>query len=325
MRHALFSCLAAASFALVVPAAAQPPAPTALTARSITASRIDLTWQGVSNGKQVLHSATNAAFTGGVKRTLGADVRAYSHTGLPGSTSYWYRVKSNGNGGSPWSAPANATTAPAGPGVRSLSSSSLEISWTPNPANASIDGYTVRYGTSADFAAGETGYHWAGDRSVGTYVAAGLAPGRTYYVAVKAEGSPDSAFSASASVTLPGAGVPIAPLFFGQNAWMPEWIGLAHKWGDLERLLCGAAYVPGAPCEPAEVQASGVQAMRYGGKSVDKNWDDGVSPGQYLTMVDNLRANGIEPILQVPYHDGAFTSVAAGLVATVNGAPTAAR
>ena len=138
---------------------------------------------------------------------------------------------------------------------------------------------------------------------------------------MKAEGGPASAFSASASVTLPG-GVPISPLFFGQNAWMPEWIGLSHKWGDLERLLCGAAYVPGAPCQPAEVHASGVQVMRYGGKSVDKYWDDGVSPGQYLTMVDNLRANGIEPILQVPYHDGEFPpAVAAGLVATINGAP----
>jgi hypothetical protein len=323
MRHALF-CLAAASFALAVPAAAQPPAPTALTARSISASQIDLTWQGASNGKQVLHAATNAGFTGGVKRTLGADVRAFAHTGLAGSTTWWYRVKSNGDGGSPWSLPANATTAPAGVAVRSLSSASLEISWTPNPANSSIDGYTVRYGTAPDFAGGLTEYHWAGDRTVGTYVAAGLAPGGTYYVAVKAEGSPDSAFSASASVTLPGGGVPISRVFFGQNAWMPEWVGLAHKWGDLEQLLCGADYVPGAPCEPAEVQASGVQVMRYGGKSVDKNWDDGVSPGQYLTMVDNLRANGIEPILQVPYHDGAFApGVAAALVAAINGAPNA--
>lgn len=318
MRPALF-CIAA-SFALVVPAAAQPPAPTALTARSISASQIDLAWQGVSNGKQVLHSATNAAFTGGLKRTLGADVRAYSHTGLTGSTTWWYRVKSNGNGGSPWSVPASATTAPAGLAARSLSSSSLEISWTPNPANTSVDGYTVRYGTAPDFTGAV--YRWAGDRTAAAYVATGLSPGATYYVAVKAEGSPDSAFSASAHVTLPGAGVPISRVFFGQNAWMPEWIGLAHKWGDLEQLLCGADYVPGAPCQPAEVQASGVQVMRYGGKSVDKNWDDGASPGQYLTMVDNLRTNGIEPILQVPYHDGVFSpAVAAGLVATVNGPP----
>ncbi|MET0551522.1 MAG: fibronectin type III domain-containing protein [Vicinamibacteria bacterium] len=320
MRDALLR-LAVLSAGLAAPAAAQVPAPTALTARSVSDSRIDLTWAGTSNGKQTLHSATNPAFTGGVKRTLGADVRAYAHTGLPGSTTYWYRVKSNGNGGSPWSAPASGTTAPAGLAVQVLSSSSLEISWTPNPANTSVSGYTVRYGTAADFASSATEYHWAGDRTVARYVAAGLAPGTTYYAAVKAEGSPASVFSPSASVTLPG-GIPISRVFFGQNAWMPEWIGLAHKWGDLELLLCGADYVPGGPCEPAEVHASGVQAMRYGGKSVDKNWDDAVSPGQYLTMVDNLRTNGIEPLLQVPYHDGAFApAVAAGLVATVNGPP----
>jgi hypothetical protein len=308
--------------AVAAPATAVPPAPTDLTARSVSATQIDLTWAGASNGKQVLHSATNAAFTGGTKRTLGADVRAFSHTGLAGSTTWWYRVKSNGAGGSPWSVPASGTTAPAGLAVRSLSPTSLEIAWIANPANPSLAGYTVRFSTSATFPAG-TVYDWAGPSTTSTYVADGLEAGATYHVAVKAEGSPDSIFTASASVTLPVAPVPISRLFFGQNAWMPAWVGPVQKWGDLELLLCGAGYVPGGPCVPAEVQASGVQAMRYGGKSVDKDWDDGVSPGQYLTMVDNLRANGIEPILQVPYHDGAFSpSVAAGLVAAINGPPS---
>lgn len=312
----LLLCLAAARTA-----AAVPPAPTDLTARSVSASQIDLTWAGPSNGKQVLHSATNSGFAGGTKRTLGADVRAFSHTGLAGSTTFWYRVKSNGNGGSPWSVPASGTTAPAGLAVKSLSPTSLEISWTANPANPDLDGYTVRFSTSAAFPAG-TVYDWAGPGTTSTYVAEGLDAGATYHVAVKAEGSPDSIFTPSASVTLPVAPVPISPVFFGQNAWMPEWVGLAHKWGDLELLLCGAGYVPGGPCAPAEVQASGVQVMRYGGKAVDKDWDHGVSPAQYLQMVDNLRANGIQPILQVPYHDGQFPpSVAAGLVATINGPP----
>jgi hypothetical protein len=313
----LLLCLAGAART----ATAVPPAPTDLTARPVSPAQIDLTWAGVSNGLQVLHSATNAAFTGGTKRTLGANVRAFSHTGLAGSTTYWYRVKSNGNGGSPWSVPASGTTAPAGLAVRSLSPTSLEISWTASPANPNLDGYTVRFSTSPSFPAG-TVYEWAGPSTTSTYVADELVAGATYHVAVKAEGTPDSAFSPSASVTLPLAPVPISRLFFGQNAWMPEWVGLVHKWGDLELLLCGAGYVPGGPCVPSEVQASGVQAMRYGGKSVDKDWDDGVSPGQYLAMVDNLRANGIEPILQVPYHDGQFSpSVAAGLVATINDPP----
>jgi hypothetical protein len=313
----LLLCLAG----LARTAAAVPPAPTDLTARSVSPTQIDLTWAGVSNGFQVLHFAPNAAFTGGTKRTLGADVRAFSHTGLAGSATWWYRVKSNGNGGSPWSAPASGTTAPAGLAVRGLSPTSFEVTWIANPANPNLDGYTVRFSTSPSFPAG-TVYDWAGPSTTSSYVADELVAGATYHVAVKAEGSPDSVFTASASVTLPLAPVPISTVFFGQNAWMPEWVGLVQKWGDLELLLCGAGYVPGGPCVPAEVQASGVQVMRYGGKSVDKDWDDGVSPDQYLTMVDNLRANGIQPILQVPYHDGQFSpSVAAGLVATVNGTP----
>ena len=54
MRHALLFSLAAASFALVVPPPRSPRAH-GPDGTFDPASRIDLTWQGVSNGKQVLH------------------------------------------------------------------------------------------------------------------------------------------------------------------------------------------------------------------------------------------------------------------------------
>lgn len=116
---------------------------------------------------------------------------------------------------------------------------------------------------------------------------------------------------------LPGR--PISTLFFGQNAWLPQQIGNREYFGDFETLLCGAAYPSTGVCAPAEISASGVKLMRYGGISVDKNYSAQLSPAQYLTMVDNLRSNQIEPLLQVPYFDGAYgPTIAAELVRYIN-------
>lgn len=121
---------------------------------------------------------------------------------------------------------------------------------------------------------------------------------------------------------------PINPLFFGQNAWMPDKIGAEEPDGDLETLLCGAHYSsPTDLCVPAEVKESGVKLMRYGGSTVDKNYCDPADPSmcsvekeQYLTMAKNMKANAIRPLLQVPYFDGVFTEGQAGeLVDFING------
>lgn len=134
---------------------------------------------------------------------------------------------------------------------------------------------------------------------------------------------------------LPPVGTPISPRFFGQNAWLPIQIGARAPYGgDLEELLCGASYasggqLQGGACVPGgEVQASGVQLMRYGGKGVDRYFDANASPAQYLTMVHNMRANGIHPLLQVPVGDvrlitnradrEAIARRAAGLVRYIN-------
>jgi len=151
-------------------------------------------------------------------------------------------------------------------------------------------------------------------------LATGLVPSKTYKVSVRADGSPySSGFSARAYAATSSdglSGTRISPLFFGQNAWLPDRIGGEEKFGDLEKLLCGASYnAPGDPCVPSEVSQSGVKLMRYGGKTVDKYYvpddegaaDDDKSSAQYLTMVDNMRANGIEPLLEVPYWGGAYT------------------
>jgi len=166
-------------------------------------------------------------------------------------------------------------------------------------------------------------------------VAGPAAPTNLVASSTSSSGSPNATARPRKPARLPTraarrVGPPISPLFFGQNAWLPIQIGANPYGGDLEELLCGASYasggqLQGGACVPGgEVQASGVQLMRYGGKGVDRYFDDTASPAQYLTMVDNMRANGIEPVLQVPVGDGtaitnpAVVRRAAGLVRYIN-------
>lgn len=120
----------------------------------------------------------------------------------------------------------------------------------------------------------------------------------------------------------PLTGTPISPLLFGVNAWMPDAIGAAHKGGQLAQRLCGADYEPGVMgqlCVPSEISEAGVQIMRYGGIANDKNFDVTLSYAQHLELVTNLRALGIEPIVQVSYAAGTYTAAqAAGLVEYLN-------
>ena len=102
------------------------------------------------------------------------------------------------------------------------------------------------------------------------------------------------------------AGPRIPSRFFGQNAWMPEQVGADVRAGRLEEKLCGVGYNPPTTtlCSPAEISESGVKIMRYGGETVNEQYDLILSPDQYRVMVANIKANGMTPILQVPYDPG---------------------
>jgi Glycoside hydrolase family 44/PA14 domain/Fibronectin type III domain len=79
-----------------VSATPQVAAPTNLTATAVSASQIDLTWTDNSAGETgfVLERATDSTFTTGLTTVnLGANVTAYSATGLATSTTYWFRVR----------------------------------------------------------------------------------------------------------------------------------------------------------------------------------------------------------------------------------------
>jgi len=302
--------------------AVPPVAPSNLFAVSVSSSKLDLIWtDNASNESSFrLEFSPTAAFTNPtlVPQIIRANTTRFSHTGRSGSTTYWYRIQaSNSQGPSGFSNTAFATTAPGGVDANAPSRNGrIDVSWTPNPANNKTTGYTVRYGTRQNFS--DAVYRWVAGKGSSTYAATGLVPNQRYYASVKAvvtveNNTYSSAFSAAdQATTLPPllTGPRIAPFFFGQNAWMPYKIGTdpgGVRYGDLETLLCGPRYDrehSTGVCVPAEVHASGVKLMRYGGSAADKYYDP-THKGQslILTMVDNMSTNGIEPLLQVAYYN----------------------
>lgn len=80
--------------------------------------------------------------------------------------------------------------------------------------------------------------------------------------------------------------------FFGQNAWMPDTIGTRVLGGKLHKHW-------------GDIGASKAQMIRFGGIAADR---DMPSNYQYIKMIDSARAKGMEPVIQVPYHNGKYNA-----------------
>ena len=95
-----------------------PASPTNLTATSVSGSQINLAWSNTATNATaclVERSSDNVYFT--QIASLAAAATGYSDTSLPGSTTYYYRVRANNNGLRSYSNTANATTQPGVPAV----------------------------------------------------------------------------------------------------------------------------------------------------------------------------------------------------------------
>jgi hypothetical protein len=95
----------------------------------------------------------------------------------------------------------------------------------------------------------------------------------------------------------------ISPIFFGQNAWMPD--------------STGSRFLNGKVHETWDlIEESGVQSIRFGGISSDRDMPTNY---QYLRMIDSMRTHGMEPIIQVSYWGGRYSAQqAAELVKFLN-------
>lgn len=177
---------------LVQPAQAAN-APSNLTAIGTSSSQVNLSWTDNSSNETGFTFAfdTNSALTnptyvyaGGVNTT------GYAHTGRAAATTYYYRIKAEGNPDSAWTAIAGGTTAPTGLGATAASNSSINLNWTANASDGAIIGYTYAYATNSSFA-GATYVYVNGNGSAGT-TRGGLATATSYWVKLKAEGTTDS-------------------------------------------------------------------------------------------------------------------------------------
>ena len=121
-------------------------APSNLVATAVSTSQIDLTWTDnatTEEGFKLYRSPDGVTFTRVV--TLGPNVTAYSNTGRPAATTYYYRVLAfKGSSNTPYSNTVTVTTfppatvTPAPPGnlvATAMSASQISLSWTDNSNN----------------------------------------------------------------------------------------------------------------------------------------------------------------------------------------------
>jgi M6 family metalloprotease-like protein len=178
-------------------------APSGLNATANGSAQIDLAWTDNSpdeDGFNIERSGDGVNWA--ALADVGADVSAYSDTGLNDGTTYYYRVRAfNINVNSSWSNTASATTdevPPASPTnlvANATGENQIDLGWT--DASDNEDGFRIeRSLNGADFASiGNVG------AGVNSYSDTGLSASTTYYYRVYAFNSFDSPGYAAASAT----------------------------------------------------------------------------------------------------------------------------
>lgn len=103
----------------------------------------------------------------------------------------------------------------------------------------------------------------------------------------------------------------ISSHFFGQNAWMPDTIGNINACAEPPCVYYGKLH-----SQWGSIKNSKAAFVRFGGIGADKNMPTNF---QYIKMIDSIRANGMEPIIQVPFHNYRYSAQqAANIVKFIN-------
>src|SRR4051794_18304564 len=98
---------------------------------------------------------------------------------------------------------ASATNAPSNLSAAGASSSQVNLTWTDNSTNET--GFTFAFDTNSGLT--NPAYVYAGGANTTSYLHTGRAPATTYYYKIKAEGNPDSAWTAVTGATTAPSGL----------------------------------------------------------------------------------------------------------------------
>jgi fibronectin type 3 domain-containing protein len=185
-----------------VSATTPPPAPSGISATTLSATQIKVQWAAVSGA--ISYAVSRATVSGGPYAAAGSvSTTKFTDSGLSGGTTYYYVVQAlNSSGASAFSAEVFATTAlapPTGLTATAVTASEIDLAWN---AVTGATGYTVQRAVSVGGP-----YAAIGSPTTTTFADTGLHSATTYYYVVQAlNASGPSAFSAQLSVlTVPGA------------------------------------------------------------------------------------------------------------------------
>lgn len=181
-----------------------PVAPSNLSATATSASQVSLSWTDNSNSESGfrIERAISSSGPFSLVYTSAANVTSYADSGLPGSTTYYYRAYAfNASGNSAYTSVVSVTTqAPAPSAPSSLvatasSSSQINLSWVDNSNNEM--GFRIERATSAT---GPFTLVATLGANLTSYNNTGLSAATTYYFRVYAySGAGNSSYSSTAS------------------------------------------------------------------------------------------------------------------------------
>src|SRR5436190_1652928 len=265
-----------------------PSTPAGLTASAASAARINLSWLAATDNVGVIRYGV---YRDGVQIAVVAGT-TYASRGLAAATTYSYTVVAYDTSwiASAQSSAVSATTkaladtqAPSSPtnlAATAVSSSQIDLSWSPATDNVGVTGYRVyRDGTLAASPSGTS------------VSITGLSASTTYSFTVSAVDAAGNAsvLSAPLSATTPGTGGTVPTPYGGTPIAIPGSFEAENVDLGGEGVAChdNTPGNRGGSCRTAEDLAIGVSSDALGGGSVVNNFET----GEWLAYTINVAAS----------------------------------